>query len=54
MYCKNANVGDISLKVGAEFIVVYTSKILTMPGLPEKPNMLNITLDGNGEIKGLF
>lgn len=48
------NVGDISLKAGAEFIVVYTSKILTMPGLPEKPNMLNITLDGNGEIKGLF
>lgn len=48
------NVSDISLKAGAEFIVVYTSKILTMPGLPEKPNMLNITLDGNGEIKGLF
>ena len=47
-------IGDVAIKAGAEFIVVYTSKILTMPGLPEKPNMLNITVDSSGEIDGIF
>lgn len=34
-------VKDIELKTGSEMIVVYLGKILTMPGLPKEPNILN-------------
>ena len=39
---------------GAGFIVVLTGEVMTMPGLPEKPAALNIDIDANGKIKGLF
>ncbi len=41
-------------KLGAGFIVALTGKILTMPGLPKKPAALNMDIDENGKITGLF
>ena len=47
-------VRDIELKTGAGFITVLLGKILTMPGLPKKPNYEIIDLDISNEIVGLF
>ena len=47
-------VRDVALKNGAEFIVVYSGKILTMPGLPKIPAAENIYLDENEDIVGIF
>lgn len=47
-------VRDAELKNGAEFIVVYCGKIMTMPGLPEVPAAEEIDVDENGEIIGIF
>ena len=47
-------VRDVALKNGAEFIVVYSGKILTMPGLPKVPAAENIGFDANDNIKGIF
>ena len=46
-------VRNLTVKNGAEFIVVYLGKIMTMPGLSKKPAALDIDLI-DGEIKGLF
>ena len=40
--------------LGAGFIVALTGKVLTMPGLPKKPAALNMDIDENGHIVGLF
>ena len=48
------HVQDVVLKAGAEFIVVITGKIMTMPGLPKVPAAENIDIDENGEIVGIF
>lgn len=37
----NVEVKDIKIKNGASYIIVYLGNILTMPGLPEKPNAIN-------------
>ena len=50
----NLHVQDIILKAGAEFIVVITGKIMTMPGLPRVPAAEQIDLDKNGNIVGIF
>ena len=50
----NIHVQDVILKAGAEFIVVLTGKIMTMPGLPKVPAAENIDLDENGNIVGIF
>jgi len=42
------------VSAGAGFIVVYTGEIMTMPGLPKKPAALEIDIDQNGNITGLF
>ncbi len=47
-------VRNISLSNGAGFVVVYTGDIMTMPGLPKKPAAVNIDVDQNGKISGLF
>lgn len=47
------NVTDIDIKLGAGYIVVYTGKVLTMPGLPKKPNYEKIDII-NDEITGIF
>ena len=50
----NIHVQDVILKAGAEFIVVITGKIMTMPGLPKVPAAEQIDLDKNGNIVGIF
>ena len=47
-------VRDVALKNGAEFIVVYCGKIMTMPGLPKVPAAEEIDVDENGDIIGIF
>lgn len=47
-------VRDVSLSAGAGYIVVLTGKIMTMPGLPKHPAALDIDIDNNGIISGLF
>jgi formate--tetrahydrofolate ligase len=44
---------EIRLSAGAEFIVVVTGDIMTMPGLPKVPAANSIKLQ-NGEVVGLF
>ena len=40
--------------LGAGFIVALTGKVLTMPGLPKHPSALDMDIDENGKIVGLF
>lgn len=47
-------VREIKLSAGAEFIVVLTGAIMTMPGLPKKPSAMSIDVDDDGNIIGLF
>jgi len=42
------------VSAGAGFVVIYTGKIMTMPGLPKKPAALDIDIDRRGTISGLF
>ena len=44
---------EIRLSAGAEFIVVVTGDIMTMPGLPKVPAANTIKLE-NGQVVGLF
>lgn len=48
------HVSDVELKTGAEFVVVKTGKIFTMPGLPRVPAAENIGVDEKGDIFGIF
>lgn len=48
------HVRGINLKNGAGFIVVTTGHVLDMPGLPKHPAALDIDVDNNGKISGLF
>jgi formate--tetrahydrofolate ligase len=45
---------EIRLSAGAEFIVVVTGDVMTMPGLPRIPAANSIKLDLQNEISGLF
>jgi len=47
-------VREVKLSAGAEFIVVLTGAIMTMPGLPKAPSAFNIDVDADGNITGLF
>ena len=47
-------VREIRISAGAGFIVAITGNIMTMPGLPKKPAALNIDVDDDGKITGLF
>ena len=42
------------VKNGAEFVVIKTGKIFTMPGLPRVPSAESIRIDDTGEIVGIF
>ena len=48
------HVREIIVKNGAEFLVVITGNIFTMPGLPKIPAAENIDLDENENIVGIF
>ncbi|ORI95464.1 hypothetical protein BMR96_11085 [Leuconostoc pseudomesenteroides] len=41
-------------KKGDGFLVALTGNIMTMPGLPKHPAALDIDIDENGIITGLF
>ena len=47
-------VREVRLAAGAGFIVVICGNIMTMPGLPKKPAAVNIDVDADGKITGLF
>lgn len=47
-------VRELRLSAGAEFIVVITGDIMTMPGLPKVPSANAIRLNARGQIEGLF
>ena len=47
-------VRDVQLYAGAGFVVALAGDIMTMPGLPKAPAALNIDVDDNGVIHGLF
>ena len=47
-------VRDIWLSAGAGFLVALTGAIVTMPGLPKHPAAMDIDIDANGVIEGLF
>ena len=48
------NVRELRLSAGAGFVVAVMGEIMTMPGLPKVPAALNIDIDEDGKIKGLF
>lgn len=45
---------DVQLYAGAGFIVALAGDIMTMPGLPSRPAALDIDVDEDGKITGLF
>jgi len=45
---------ELRLSAGAEFVVVITGEIMTMPGLPRAPAANSIRLNTQGQIEGLF
>jgi len=45
---------ELRLSAGAEFVVVITGEIMTMPGLPRVPAAEAIRLNADGQIEGLF
>jgi len=47
-------VRELRLSAGAEFVVVITGEIMTMPGLPRVPAAESIRLNADGQIEGLF
>lgn len=48
------HIRDVQAAAGAGFVVAYAGDIMTMPGLPATPAALNIDIDDNGVISGLF
>lgn len=50
----SVTVRDINIYTGAKFIVVYLGDIMTMPGLSKVPNYINIDINNNFQIEGLF
>ena len=57
LLCKepfDIHISSAELKNGAEFVVVKTGKIMTMPGLPKHPAAENIDIDDDGNIVGIF
>jgi formate--tetrahydrofolate ligase len=45
---------EIKISAGAGFIVAFAGDIMTMPGLPKHPAAMDIDLDEEGRIIGLF
>ncbi|NMV49250.1 formate--tetrahydrofolate ligase [Lactobacillus reuteri] len=41
-------------KIGAGFVVALAGNMMTMPGLPKEPAAVNMTIDDDGKITGLF
>ncbi len=47
-------VRELRPSIGAGFIVALTGNVMTMPGLPKHPAALDMDIDEDGHIKGLF
>jgi len=47
-------INDVRLSSGAGFIVVLMGNIMTLPGLAKNSAYLNMNIDGNNNISGLF
>lgn len=47
-------VREVRLSAGAGFVVPITGTIMTMPGLPKRPAAVDIDIDAQGKIYGLF
>jgi methylenetetrahydrofolate dehydrogenase (NADP+)/methenyltetrahydrofolate cyclohydrolase/formyltetrahydrofolate synthetase len=47
-------VREVRASVGAGFIYPLIGQMRTMPGLPSKPAFMNVDLDENGQVVGLF
>ena len=45
---------EVRLAAGAGFVVAICGNIMTMPGLPKRPSAVDISVDSNGNIDGLF
>ncbi len=57
LQCKepfSIRVSEVILKTGAEFVVIKTGKIFTMPGLPRVPAAESIDINEENEIVGIF
>ena len=57
LLCENdfdIHIKSVEYKAGAEFIVVKTGDIMTMPGLPKVPSAEKIDVDSKGNIVGIF
>ena len=50
----NINIREVKLCSGAGFVVVIAGNIMTMPGLSKTPAYLNMDIDIDGNITGLF
>ena len=48
------NVREVRLSAGAGFVVAVAGNIRTRPGLPKHPAAMDIDIDENGVISGLF
>jgi formate--tetrahydrofolate ligase len=47
-------ISDVRLSAGAGFVVALTGSITTMPGLPKVPASVNMDIDDDGRVRGLF
>ena len=48
------NIRDIEYRGGAGFLVALAGNMLLMPGLSKTPNAVNMTIDEDGNISGLY
>jgi formyltetrahydrofolate synthetase len=47
-------VREVRASVGAGFVYPLLGEMSTMPGLPSRPAFMNVDVDENGKIHGLF
>jgi formate--tetrahydrofolate ligase len=47
-------INDIEYRGGAQFLVAIAGNMLLMPGLSKTPNAINMTIDNEGKIDGLY
>ena len=48
------HIKDVRLSAGAGFIVAFAGDIIAMPGMPKKPAALQVDVQADGTIEGLF
>ncbi len=47
-------IGDVRASAGAGFLYPLLGQMRTMPGLPSRPSFLNVDLDEDGQVVGMF